>query len=175
MDIKKARDEDLIDVLYLLKQEITTTCKTSECPPNPDYSHLREEIRKGTIHILEHHKISIGTFSVHQPHSGEEKNGDVKSGLNKNGEEKNGEHLRVDHLTIASYWINNDTLQEMMRFLEETAKNRHVPVLRLMVNRHNKKMNTFLKNLGFDFVREESGQKDAMAFNVFEKKLMAAS
>jgi hypothetical protein len=236
MDIKTAREEDLIDVLYLLKQEIATTCENPEYPPNADYSKLKEEIRKGTMYILEHHKISIGTFSLHQRQNdwersekgkseaepgAEGKNRDKVSGNkvsgnkvsgnkvsenkvsgnkvsenkvsenkvsgNKvsadgsNGDEKsadgqtNSKHLQVNHLTIASYWINNDTIQEIIGFLEETANKHHVTALRLMVNRHNKKMNTFLDDLGFALIGNRPGKEGATPLNIFEKKLKAAS
>ncbi len=166
MDIKTAREEDLIDVLYLLKQEIATTCENPGCPPNPDYSQLREEIRQGTIYILEHHKISIGTFSVHQLQNGREKSEDGQT---------NRKHLQVNHLTIASYWINNDTIHEIISFLEKMANKHHVSALQLMVNRHNKKMNTFLGDLGFSLIGENSGKHGATPFNIFEKKRVEAS
>ena len=158
MDIKPAQEQDIIDVLYLLKQEKDLACVPDTENPMPEYSNLKEEIDKGKIYILKHHKISIGTFSLYNP--GE-----------KNEGEQIGTALQINRITIASYWINNETLGEIMNFLEEYARENRFTSLHFLINSRNSKLNTFFHTLGFTFHGQASSPASHANCNVYEKKV----
>ncbi|MBS3806899.1 MAG: hypothetical protein KGY60_05295 [Bacteroidales bacterium] len=158
MDIKPAQEQDIIDVLYLLKQEKDLACVPNTENPMPEYTTLKEEIDKGKIYLLEHQKISIGTFSLCNP--AEEDEG-----------EQIGTALQINRITIASYWINNETLGEILNFLEEYAHENRFTTLHFLINSRNGKMNTFYHNLGFTFLGQTSSPDDHANCNVYEKKL----
>lgn len=158
MDIKPAQEQDIIDVLYLLKQEKDLACGPNPENPMPEYSTLKEEVDKGNIYLLEHHKISIGTFSLFIP--GEKKE-----------TEQIGAALQINRIIIASYWINNETLGEILNFLKDYARKNRCTTLHFLISSRNGKMNTFYHNLGFTFLGEASSPDGPASCNLYEKKL----
>ena len=150
MDIKPAQEQDIIDVLYLLKQENDLVCDPNFENQMPEYSILKEKIEKGHIYILEHHKISIGTFSL---------------------DFTNGTALEVNRITIASYWINNETLGEILNFLDDCARQNSYTRLHFLINSQNEKMNNFYNDLGFDFLGKALSADTNTPCNLYEKKL----
>jgi len=158
MDIKQAREQDIIDVLYLLKQEKDLDCEPYTESPLPEYTLVKKEIEKGRVYILKHHNISIGTFSLYFP-------GEGKDIVQDKGA------LQISRMAIASYWINNEILGEILNHLESYARKNSYSRIHFLINSRNKKMNTFYHNLGFDFLGEASSPDTHTSCNRYEKKL----
>ena len=162
MDIKPAQEQDIIDVLYLLKQEKELACEPHPENPIREYSTLKDNISQGRVYLLAHHKISIGTFSMDFP--GEESTG-------RQGDAT----LQINRITIASYWINNETLAEILDFLEDYARQQGFTRIHFLINSCNSKLNNFYNDLGFSFLGRTSSPDTHTPCNVYEKEVSGFS
>ena len=159
MDIKQALEKDIIDVLYLLKKDMEMIQSGHNWRlPVPDYMFLKGEISQGHLYILRQHNISIGTFSL-----------DSVNDPSKDYQRQNV--LLVHRIAIASYWINNETLREIIDFLEKFATGYQFTAIRFHINSNNEKMNTFYTNLNLHFLGEIHYPSSETPYLQYEKPL----
>jgi hypothetical protein len=159
MEIQPAQEKDIIDVLYLLKKEMENNSPEANYRlPVPDYLFLKEEIRLDRLFILKHHKISIGTFSTEPKASG--------------GQAGRGNPtLKIHRMALTPYWINQQTIQELLCFLEQHARKKGFAAIRFNINSHNEQMNTFYQKLNLNFLGKASHPSLEHPFLLYEKSL----
>jgi len=161
MDIKPAKEKDIIDILYLLKQDRETYWQDSSFRlPMPDYIFLKKEQEAGHLFILKHHNISVGTFSLKEEKPGAD-----------NLQATSEETLWVQRMAFAPYWIKAETIQYLVSFLEGEAKKRGCSRIRFHIHRKNEKMNAFYQEMNIPLVEEISDAARQLPYQQYEKAL----
>lgn len=161
MDIKPARQKDIIDILYLVKKDRETCWQDSAFRlPMPDYEFLQKELEAGNLFILKHHNISVGTFLL-----------GIKSSADDHAPARDGKTLWVQRMAFASYWINGETIQAVLTFLEEEAKRKGCTRLRFNIHRKNEKMNAFYQKMNIPMVEEMQPNSTDQYYHQYEKTL----
>jgi hypothetical protein len=161
MDIKPAREKDIIDILYLVKKDLETCWQDSTFRlPMPDYEFLQKEQQAGNLFILKQHSISVGTFLVRKKTPGQD--------TLPAADEKT---LWVERMAFASYWINGETIQAVLTFLEEEAKRNGCIRIRFNIHRNNEKMNAFYQQMNIPLIEERHAGSAEQSYHQYEKTL----
>ncbi|GEM_PF-3397157 len=155
MDIKPAQETDIIDILYLWKREMGPFT-SQEGPAGPPYDSLRKSIARGRLFIMKHHRISIGTFSV---------------GAGPPDGQTAGGRLEISGVIIASYWINRQTIEEVLRFSKNMALEQNHHTLVFHIPSQHEKLNTFYRDQGLDYTGQYTPADSAIPFNLYQTQL----
>jgi len=161
MDIKPAKEKDIIDILYLLKKDREIYGQDSSFRlPMPDYTFLKNELEAGNLFILKQHSISVGTFSLKE----EKSPGDYSI-------DTPGKTLWVERMAFASYWITAETVQSLLTFLEKEAQKEGYSRIRFHIHRKNEKMNAFYQRMNIPLVEEMHEASAELSYHEYEKTL----
>jgi GNAT superfamily N-acetyltransferase len=161
MDIKPASKNDIIDILYLVKKDMETCWQDSTFRlPMPDYEFLQKELEAGNLFILKHQSISVGTFLIRGKNPAED-----------NPAAPDEKTLWVERMAFASYWINGETIQAVLNYLEEEAKRKGCTRIRFNIHRKNEKMNAFYQKMDIPMVEEMQTNSTDPSYHQYEKTL----
>lgn len=165
MDIIQAREQDIIEVLYLIKTsfEFNNSNQHTWRPPTPDYHSLKNEVEKGMLYLIKNNSITIGTFTL--------TNILPENFMEIDWEIENNPNLIIKRIAIAPSWLTDETGDKLMEFIEKYATSHNYPSVKLNVISDNATMNHFYVNMGFSLRGDQVIQEKENPYNFYEKTL----
>ncbi len=165
MIFKKAEEKDIIEALYLINHAIESslTSRDEWKPPIPDFTALKNEVDQERLYIFRNKNITIGTFSF----TDDKPESFSKVEWNK----KNDKTLYITRLIISPNWLNKENGKQIIKHIEEFAKQNGYSSMKLNIKSNNTLMNNFYKEIGFDFRGDLLYPEQQTPYYFYEKNL----
>ncbi|MFO7828623.1 MAG: GNAT family N-acetyltransferase [Bacteroidales bacterium] len=164
MHIQKAIPENLIEIMYLLRQCIEDFNKNNIYQWNvsyPDNFRLLREIEKGTLYLMINKGVPIATITF------DDDQDSVFDGIEwKN---KNDKFIVIHRIAVFPTWQNKGVGRKLMDFAEQYAKENNYKSIRLDVTSSNEQLVKIYEKLGYTKTGDVLYPKQKIPFKCLEK------
>ncbi|MEE4196971.1 MAG: GNAT family N-acetyltransferase [Bacteroidales bacterium] len=164
MHIQKAIPENLIEIMYLLRQCIDDFNKNNIYQWNvsyPDNYRLLQEIEKGSLYLMIHKGVPIGTITF------DEKQAEVFDEVRWRN--NSGQFIVIHRIAVFPTWQRKGVGQKLIEFVEKFAQENNFKSVRLDVSSSNQKLIELYERLGFDQTGDILYPKQKIPFKCLEK------
>jgi ribosomal protein S18 acetylase RimI-like enzyme len=164
MHIQKAISDNLIEIMYLLRQCIEDFNKNNIYQWNisyPDTFRLMQEIEKGSLYLMINKGVPVGTITF------DEQQDEVFNEVAwKNNE---GRFIVIHRIAVYPTWQRKGVGQKLIEFVEKFAQENKYQSVRLDVSSSNQKLITLYERLGFNQTGDILYPKQKIPFKCLEK------
>ena len=164
MKVQKATSDDILEVMYLLQHCIEDFNKNSVYQWNvayPDYFRLLAEVENGSLYIIKHKGVCIGTITL------TEEQDSVFETVNwKNSTEK---FIVVKRIAVFPTWQKMGVGKKLIQFAEEFAKDYNYKSIRLDVASSSETLFKLYESIGYTYAGEIHYPKQKEPFKCLEK------
>jgi hypothetical protein len=166
MEIKQASSNDLVDILYLLKQcviDMNMKGLKQWNSVHPSSEVIKEDIEKGTLYIYTDVKIAQGMINLSEEASGEYKDIDWKGKADK--------VLYIKRFAVHPLWIESEVSVNLMNFAEKYAKDNNYTSVRVDILDNYPVDEKFLTSRNFTVAGNFQSEFQKLPFTCYEKNL----
>ncbi|MFP4024431.1 MAG: GNAT family N-acetyltransferase [Thiohalospira sp.] len=164
MHIKKAIPENLIEILYLLRQCIEDFNKNNIYQWNisyPDNFRLMQEIEKESLYLMINKGVPVGTITF------DENQDDVFNHVDwKNNE---GKFIVIHRIAVFPTWQKKGVGRKLIEFVEKYAQENNYKSVRLDISSSNQKLIELYEKIGFTQTGDILYPKQKVPFRCLEK------
>ncbi len=164
MHIKKAIPENLIEILYLLRQCIEDFNKNNIYQWNisyPDNFRLMQEIEKESLYLMINKGVPVGTITF------DENQDDVFNHVDwKNNE---GKFIVIHRIAVFPTWQKKGVGRKLIEFVEQYAQENNYKSVRLDISSSNQKLIELYEKIGFTQTGDILYPKQKVPFRCLEK------
>lgn len=164
MRVQKATTDSVLEVMYLLQHCIEDFNNNSVYQWNiayPDYNRLMNEVEKGSLFIIKHKGVCIGTITL-----SEEQDMVFESVSWKNNSEK---FIVINRIAVFPSWQNMGVGKKLIQFAEEYAKDNNFKSIRLDVASSSESLLKFYQSIGYIYTGDIHYPKQKEPFKCLEK------
>lgn len=161
MEIIRAGRYELVEVLYLL-QACVYELTSGFIYRDPMIPHIKDEIDKRNVFIIKLNHISVGLAVLSTNTNGEQKDIDWK--------EKHPA-LQIERLIVHPKWVDKGIENELIKFLEQYAKENGFETIRIKVFANNKPVIKTTHTLAYKKAGEAHLPLQIVPFIGLEKKI----
>jgi len=164
MHIQKAISENLIEIMYLLRQCIEDFNKNNIYQWNisyPDIFRLIQEIEKGSLYLMINKGVPVATITF------DEKQDEVFNDVVWNNNE--GKFIVIHRIAVFPTWQRKGVGRKLIEFVEKFAQENNYKSVRLDVTSANKKLIKLYEKLGFSQTGDILYPKQKVPFTCLEK------
>ncbi|MGC9374097.1 MAG: GNAT family N-acetyltransferase [Bacteroidales bacterium] len=164
MYIQKAISENLIEIMYLLRQCIEDFNKNNIYQWNisyPDTHRLIKEIENGSLYLMINKGVPVATITFDE--NQDEIFNDVA--WKNNG----GKFIVIHRIAVFPTWQHKGVGQKLIQFVEKFAQENNYKSVRLDVTVANQKLIELYERLGFSQTGEILYPKQKVPFTCLEK------
>ncbi|HKL07500.1 MAG TPA: GNAT family N-acetyltransferase [Bacteroidales bacterium] len=164
MHIQKAISDNLIEIMYLLRQCIEDFNKNNIYQWNisyPDTFRLMQEIEKGSLYLMINKGVPVGTITF------DEQQDEVFNEVAwKNND---GKFIVIHRIAVYPTWQRKGVGQKLIEFVEKFAQENKYQSVRLDVSSSNQKLVELYERLGFSQTGDILYPKQKIPFKCLEK------
>ncbi|MFO7842699.1 MAG: GNAT family N-acetyltransferase [Bacteroidales bacterium] len=164
MHIQKAISDNLIEIMYLLRQCIEDFNKNNIYQWNisyPDTYRLMQEIEKGSLYLMINKGVPVGTITF------DEQQDEVFNEVTwKNND---GKFIVIHRIAVYPTWQRKGVGQKLIEFVEKFAQENKYQSVRLDVTTSNQKLIELYERLGFSQTGDILYPKQKIPFKCLEK------
>ncbi|MGM0409012.1 MAG: GNAT family N-acetyltransferase [Bacteroidota bacterium] len=164
MHIQKAIPENLIEIMYLLRQCIEDFNKNNIYQWNvsyPDNFRLLREIEKGTLYLMINKGVPIATITFDDDQDSVFDDIEWKN--------KNDKFIVIHRIAVFPTWQNKGVGRKLMDFAEQYAKENNYKSIRLDVTSSNEELVKIYEKLGYTKTGDVLYPKQKIPFKCLEK------
>ncbi|HSH50432.1 MAG TPA: GNAT family N-acetyltransferase [Bacteroidales bacterium] len=164
MHIQKAIPENLIEIMYLLRQCIEDFNENNIYQWNvsyPDTFRLIQEIENGSLYLMINKGVPVATITFDEKQH--EVFNDVVWKNNK------GKFIVIHRIAVFPTWQRKGIGQKLIEFVERFAQENNYKSVRLDVTSANEKLIELYKKLGFSQTGDILYPKQKIPFKCLEK------
>lgn len=166
MHIQKAIPENLIEIMYLLRQCIEDFNENNIYQWNisyPDNFRLMQEIEKDSLYLMINKGVPVGTITF------DEKQDDVFDQVEwKNNE---GKFIVIHRIAVFPTWQKKGVGRKLIEFVQQYAQENNYKSVRLDISSSNQKLIELYEKHGFTQTGDVLYPKQKLPFRCLEKVL----